>query len=204
MGRAAWNRAGSRSAWRTSTRWSPAAFAEEDLVNDGWTEIIRNLLLLANYRRRRTFRTDHGAASAKRWSSPTSRRWSQIRARVDEIVEDPATAEALKPYYRQFCKRPCFHDDYLPTFNRDNVHPGGHRRQGRGAHHRKRRGGQRGGVRARLHRLRHRLRSRHRLHSAAAATTIHGRIGMKVSPSTGKTAPVPSTDCTSTDSRTCS
>jgi cation diffusion facilitator CzcD-associated flavoprotein CzcO len=46
---------------------------------------------------------------------------NQVRARVDEIVEDPATAEALKPWYRQFCKRPCFHDDYLPTFNRPNV-----------------------------------------------------------------------------------
>ncbi len=46
----------------------------------------------------------------------------QIRARVDKIIEDPDTAEHLKPYYRQFCKRPCFHDDYLPAFNRDNVH----------------------------------------------------------------------------------
>jgi cyclohexanone monooxygenase len=27
----------------------------------------------------------------------------------------------LKPWYRQFCKRPCFHDDYLPTFNRPTV-----------------------------------------------------------------------------------
>jgi cyclohexanone monooxygenase len=45
----------------------------------------------------------------------------QIRARVDALVADPATAEALKPFYRQFCKRPCFHDDYLQTFNRDNV-----------------------------------------------------------------------------------
>ena len=45
----------------------------------------------------------------------------QIRARVDSIVEDPATAEALKPWYRQFCKRPCFHDEYLETFNRPNV-----------------------------------------------------------------------------------
>ena len=36
-------------------------------------------------------------------------------------MEDKATAEALKPYYRQFCKRPCFHNEYLPTFNRDNV-----------------------------------------------------------------------------------
>jgi len=45
----------------------------------------------------------------------------EIRARVDSIVADPETAEALKPYYRQFCKRPCFHDGYLQTFNRDNV-----------------------------------------------------------------------------------
>ncbi|MEO8908504.1 MAG: hypothetical protein ABI310_10610, partial [Microbacteriaceae bacterium] len=45
----------------------------------------------------------------------------EIRARVDAIVADPATAEALKPYYRQFCKRPCFHDEYLDTFNRPNV-----------------------------------------------------------------------------------
>jgi cation diffusion facilitator CzcD-associated flavoprotein CzcO len=45
----------------------------------------------------------------------------QIRSRVDHIVSDPSTAEALKPYYRQFCKRPCFHDEYLDTFNRSNV-----------------------------------------------------------------------------------
>jgi len=44
-----------------------------------------------------------------------------IRARVDEIIEDPATAEALKPWYKVSCKRPCFHDDYLPAFNRPNV-----------------------------------------------------------------------------------
>jgi cation diffusion facilitator CzcD-associated flavoprotein CzcO len=37
------------------------------------------------------------------------------------VVEDDATAEALKPWYRQFCKRPCFHDEYLPTYNRPNV-----------------------------------------------------------------------------------
>ena len=45
----------------------------------------------------------------------------RIRARVDEVVEDPATAAALKPYYGRFCKRPGFNDDYLPTFNRPNV-----------------------------------------------------------------------------------
>ncbi len=45
----------------------------------------------------------------------------QIRARVDAIVNDPKTAEALKPYYPYGCKRPTFHDEYLPTFNRPNV-----------------------------------------------------------------------------------
>jgi cyclohexanone monooxygenase len=45
----------------------------------------------------------------------------QIRSRVDEIVEDPDAAAALKPWYRQFCKRPCFHDEYLQAFNRPTV-----------------------------------------------------------------------------------
>jgi cyclohexanone monooxygenase len=46
----------------------------------------------------------------------------QIRARVDALVKDPATAKALKPYYTYGCKRPTFHDEYLPTFNLPHVH----------------------------------------------------------------------------------
>ena len=46
---------------------------------------------------------------------------NQVRARVDSIVKDPETAEKLKPYYRQFCKRPGFHDEYLATYNLPNV-----------------------------------------------------------------------------------
>jgi cyclohexanone monooxygenase len=54
----------------------------------------------------------------------------QIRARVDAIVKDPKTAAALKPYYPYGCKRPTFHDEYLPAFNLPHVHlvdtaPGG-------------------------------------------------------------------------------
>jgi cation diffusion facilitator CzcD-associated flavoprotein CzcO len=45
-----------------------------------------------------------------------------IHRRIDEIVEDPATAAALKPWYMWMCKRPCFHNDYLGSFNRPNVH----------------------------------------------------------------------------------
>jgi cyclohexanone monooxygenase len=46
----------------------------------------------------------------------------QIRARVDAIVKDPKTAAALKPYYPYGCKRPTFHDEYLPCFNLPHVH----------------------------------------------------------------------------------
>ncbi|MEM8924598.1 MAG: NAD(P)/FAD-dependent oxidoreductase [Actinomycetota bacterium] len=46
----------------------------------------------------------------------------RIHTRIDEIIDDPATAESLKPWYMLMCKRPCFHNEYLPTFNRPNVH----------------------------------------------------------------------------------
>ena len=46
----------------------------------------------------------------------------QIRERVGTIVRDPKTASALKPYYPYACKRPTFHDEYLPTFNLPHVH----------------------------------------------------------------------------------
>jgi cyclohexanone monooxygenase len=93
-------------------------YAEEDLVNDGWTEIIRKLLVMFQTEDAPDVSPDGVMA---RLELADFEKMEQIRARVDAIVEDKDTAEALKPYYRQFCKRPCFHDEYLPTFNRDNV-----------------------------------------------------------------------------------
>jgi len=46
----------------------------------------------------------------------------RIHRRIEEVVEDKATAESLKPWYMFMCKRPCFDDEYLPAFNRPNVH----------------------------------------------------------------------------------
>jgi cyclohexanone monooxygenase len=46
----------------------------------------------------------------------------RIHKRIDEIVKDKSIADALKPWYMFMCKRPCFHNDYLPTFNLPNVH----------------------------------------------------------------------------------
>jgi cyclohexanone monooxygenase len=90
----------------------------EDLVGDGWTDIIGKLLL----RMREADPNDAGPESIARTVELADfEKMESIRARVDTIVNDPNTAEALKPYYRQFCKRPCFHDDYLATFNRPNV-----------------------------------------------------------------------------------
>lgn len=90
---------------------------EKDLVMDGWTEIIGTLVSLAQFRGKNI----DPAEIPRLMELADFKKMEGIRARVDRIVKDPKTAEALKPYYRQFCKRPCFHDEYLPTFNRDNV-----------------------------------------------------------------------------------
>jgi cyclohexanone monooxygenase len=96
--------------------------AEEDLVRDGWTDIFRNLTGVAvREASRRIGRPITREERDELIVLADYRKMNQVRARVDAIVEDRATAEALKPWYRQFCKRPCFHDDYLQTFNRPNV-----------------------------------------------------------------------------------
>jgi cyclohexanone monooxygenase len=93
-------------------------YQKEDLVSDGWTEIIRNLLLGEGAKK-------YGGAGKLSIDELVEladfEKMEQIRARVDAVVKDRPTAEALKPYYRQFCKRPCFHDEYLDSFNRPNV-----------------------------------------------------------------------------------
>jgi cyclohexanone monooxygenase len=94
-------------------------YAEVDLVNDGWTDIIAKLLI----RLRSQEKIDLSADSlARNMELADFEKMEQIRSRVDQLVTDPATASALKPWYRQFCKRPCFHDEYLDTFNRQSVH----------------------------------------------------------------------------------
>ena len=93
-------------------------FVEEDLVADGWTDIIRNLSGLASAS---ALATMSPAELAAKVELADFQRMEMIRGRVDATVRDRRTAEALKPWYRQWCKRPCFHDDYLETFNRPNV-----------------------------------------------------------------------------------
>jgi len=95
---------------------------DEDLVHDGWTDIFRNLTgTAAKEASRKLGRRLTSAERAELMVLADYRKMNQVRARVDSIVRDPETAAALKPWYRQFCKRPCFHDEYLQTFNRPNV-----------------------------------------------------------------------------------
>jgi cyclohexanone monooxygenase len=92
---------------------------EVDLVQDGWTDLISNILLVA-----RGKSADGGRAANEDELIQLAdyHKLERVRARVDAVVGDSVTAQALKPWYNQFCKRPCFHDDYLATFNRPNVH----------------------------------------------------------------------------------
>ncbi|HWE98251.1 MAG TPA: NAD(P)/FAD-dependent oxidoreductase [Caulobacteraceae bacterium] len=90
---------------------------EVDLVNDGWTDIFRSLAagFALNGGKAK------GADAAKLAELADFVKMNKVRKRVDDSVQDPAAAEALKPWYRQFCKRPTFNDEFLPTFNRPNV-----------------------------------------------------------------------------------
>ncbi|MBI2801793.1 MAG: NAD(P)/FAD-dependent oxidoreductase [Gammaproteobacteria bacterium] len=91
---------------------------EEDLVNDGWTELFKSLGQLLDG----SGAADLTDAELKQLGEILDfQHDNRIRARVDATIKDPATAEAAKHWYRPWCKRPTFNDEYLPTFNRPNV-----------------------------------------------------------------------------------
>lgn len=92
---------------------------EVDMVDDAWS---RSLARLGRY-------LADDPETVRLRQIEDYRKMNEIRQRIDEVVTDPATAEALKPWYNYMCKRPCFHDGYLDVFNRANVtlvETGGH------------------------------------------------------------------------------
>src|ERR1700730_10930891 len=92
---------------------------QPDYVCDFWTELGRNTAA------RVLALEDPGAMTPEQFMAINEEEdyklMERLRRRIEGLVEDPETAEALKPYYRFLCKRPCTNDDYLPTFNRPNV-----------------------------------------------------------------------------------
>lgn len=91
--------------------------ADEDLVADAWTTITKRLPVM----RPDTTGDLTPAQRAEAVELADFAKMEEIRARIDTLVTDRATAEALKPWYGYYCKRPCFHDEYLQAFNNDNV-----------------------------------------------------------------------------------
>jgi len=94
-------------------------FADEDLVQDGWTDISQRI-------RDKLFESENPEftpeAFERAYHDSDDEKMTEIRARVDQIVDDEITAERLKPWYRQLCKRPCFHDEFLQAFNNPSTH----------------------------------------------------------------------------------
>jgi cyclohexanone monooxygenase len=103
--------------------WSPfgpgVVFGEPDLVCDFWTELGRN------FTARIAASEDPASLGIEQMMAIREEEdykvMERLRRRVEATVDDPNTAEALKPYYRFMCKRPCSNDEYLPTFNLPNV-----------------------------------------------------------------------------------
>ena len=91
---------------------------EEDLVGDKWTSLFKKLSELLTGKEDSDL-SDEGMALMSEIAD--YQKMNEIRTRVSSTVTDPETAEALKPWYGQWCKRPTFNDEYLPTFNRPNV-----------------------------------------------------------------------------------
>ncbi len=93
--------------------------AAEDLVMDGWTDLSRRIR-----ERISTLAPDQmtPANMLAAYEEADMQKMEEIRARVDAIVKDTQTAQNLKAWYGQLCKRPCFHDEYLQSFNIPGTH----------------------------------------------------------------------------------
>lgn len=113
--------------WAKEPGWAKARRARFAKISQGRTAMKANDDYLAGRVKDFRERKQHAEAISpeelvQKQLDSNFRIMEQIRARVDAIVEDPVTAAALKPYYPYGCKRPTFHDEYLPTFNLPHVH----------------------------------------------------------------------------------
>ncbi|MBK6707908.1 MAG: NAD(P)/FAD-dependent oxidoreductase [Sphingomonadales bacterium] len=102
-----------------AAHFSGIGIPEVDLVADGWTDMSRRM---------RAKMVDlppeamNPAGILAAYEATDHEKMAEIRARAEAIVNDRETAENLKAWYRQLCKRPCFHDEYLQSFNKPNTH----------------------------------------------------------------------------------
>jgi len=90
---------------------------EPDLICDIWTEINRNLA--AEFAEQGWPQSPEDYVARREVMD--FRVMERLRQRVEDMIDDPATAEALKPWYRHLCKRPLSSNIFYPTFNKPNV-----------------------------------------------------------------------------------
>jgi len=113
--------------WAQEPGWARARRARFSKISAGRTAIQANDDYLAgktsDFKERKQYERDLSMEELiQKQLDSNFRIMEQIRARVDAIVKDPETAATLKPYYPYGCKRPTFHDEFLPTFNLPHVH----------------------------------------------------------------------------------
>ena len=107
-----------RDDWETDPEW--AAKLEPGWQRKRYERSIQGRTLTPEQKAKRAAMSQE--EKVRRQENANIDAMMRIHARIDEVVEDPETAASLKPWYMLMCKRPCFHNDYLPTFNRPNVH----------------------------------------------------------------------------------
>ncbi len=112
--------------WSKEPGWARARRERLARISSGRTALKGNDDYLsgkvANFKERRQYEQELSPRELIQKQLNTNFRiMEQIRGRIDAIVKDPKTAAALKPYYPYGCKRPTFHDEFLPTFNLPHV-----------------------------------------------------------------------------------
>jgi cyclohexanone monooxygenase len=113
-------------AWSKEPGWATARRERLARISSGRTALQGNDDYLsgkvADFKERRQYERELSPEELiERQLNTNFRIMEQVRARVDAVVKDPKTAAALKPYYPYGCKRPTFHDEFLPAFNLPHV-----------------------------------------------------------------------------------
>ncbi|MEC7290619.1 MAG: NAD(P)/FAD-dependent oxidoreductase, partial [Pseudomonadota bacterium] len=93
-------------------------FPAEDYVMDGWTELSRRIREKVRQLPPDKWTPENMLGA---FEDADFEKMEEIRQRCNEVVGDQDTAEKLKAWYRQLCKRPCFHDEYLQAFNEPST-----------------------------------------------------------------------------------
>ncbi|KAJ0382442.1 hypothetical protein COL922a_012562 [Colletotrichum nupharicola] len=101
--------------------WITGGEPGENLVDDGWTTLKAYKAIIGGPHDAPLKMEDIPGHLGNLMALDTPRS-ERLRQRVKSTVKDKKTAEGLKAWYPGWCKRPTFHDDYLPAFNLPHVH----------------------------------------------------------------------------------